>query len=145
MVLAGLEKHVKGILPARVTSRTLKYPKGDNVKFSRKINIVRYADDFVITCRNKVEARALIEGVNAFLKARGLELNPVKTKITDVHDGFNFLGFHFKHYKNRKLLVTPSKEAKKNIRDRIKEIRTDKPSLPTTAHLIKKLNPVLRG
>ena len=66
MVLAGLEKHVKGTLPAKVTSKNLKYPKGDSVRFSRKINIVRYADDFIITCRNKIEAKALIESVNVW-------------------------------------------------------------------------------
>ena len=56
------------------------------------MNLIRYADDFVITGRTK----ELLEGeikllVEQFLHERGLELSPAKTVITHVEKGFDFL------------------------------------------------------
>lgn len=143
-VLAGLEARIKSALPARVTSKTKRYPKGDKVQYSRKINVTRYADDVRVTCRSRHDAEIILKVINEFLAERGLKLNATKTKVTDVHKGFNFLGFKFKHRGPKKLVVTPSKEAQHKVRDKIREIRRD-PKIPTPAHLIKTLNPVLRG
>src|SRR5512136_2609284 len=59
--------------------------------------LVRYADDFVVLCRSKEEA----EGVLAFLRqwtaAAGLTLHPAKTRVVNAtHEGFDFLGWHFR-------------------------------------------------
>jgi RNA-directed DNA polymerase len=74
------------------------------------VNLVRYADDFVVTGRTK----ELLEGeikplVEHFLHERGLELSPVKTVITHVEKGFDFLGQNVRKYPNGKLLIKPSK------------------------------------
>jgi len=61
-----------------------------------KVNIIRYADDFIVTCRNSIMAKRIIEICDEFLNIRNLSLNRKKTKITNVKDGFNFLGFHCK-------------------------------------------------
>jgi RNA-directed DNA polymerase len=37
------------------------------------------------------------------LRKVGLELSITKTKITHIDDGFDFLGFHVRKYKNGKL------------------------------------------
>jgi len=56
--------------------------------------IVRYADDFVIVCKDEQEAIGIKEKIAAFLKANiGLELSSEKTKITHISDGFDFLGY----------------------------------------------------
>lgn len=116
-----------------------------NRKYNRrnKINLVRYADDFVVTATNKEvleEARELIEG---FLKERGLELSREKTEITHVNTGFDFLGWNFRKY-NGKLIIKPSKESYKSIineiRTKIKENKTIKQE-----NLIKILNSKIRG
>jgi RNA-directed DNA polymerase len=67
-------------------------------QFSRKgqkVNLVRYADDFVISGATKEllenEVKPLVE---LFLKERGLELSQEKTLITHIEDGFDFLGQH---------------------------------------------------
>jgi hypothetical protein len=80
---------------------------------SRKVltNLVRYADDFVITSKSK----ELLEGeikplIEHFLQERGLELSPKKTVITHVERGFDFLGQNVRRYPNGKLLITPSKK-----------------------------------
>lgn len=138
ITLAGLEKWVKDTLPK---SRTFRKSKG---RSSRKINVVRYADDFVITCSTTEDAKKLIDSVNTFLNERGLKLNEDKTRITKVKEGFDFLGFNFKSHGRRGLLVTPSAKSQLSFRERIREkIQDDRKALP--AQLIRDLNPIIIG
>jgi group II intron reverse transcriptase/maturase len=55
----------------------------------------RYADDFVVLCDGtKAQAEATRQELYQFLKSElKLELSLEKTKVTHVHDGFEFLGF----------------------------------------------------
>jgi RNA-directed DNA polymerase len=109
------------------------------------VNLIRYADDFIITGRSK----ELLEGeikplVEQFLQERGLELSPAKTVITHVEKGFDFLGQNVRKYPNGKLLIKPSK---KNVNTFLGGIRkTIKAALGmSAADLIHKLNPKIRG
>lgn len=135
ITLAGLEKHV-------LTS----FPQTYNVngkRISTKIRVVRYADDFVVTCAKKAFARDIIKVINEFLKPRGLKLNKEKTKITNVKNGFLFLGFKFKLYE-KGLLMSPSPDSVKRVKRKIKEVfRRSKTSL--LGETIKDLNAILRG
>ena len=75
-------------------------------------NVVRYADDFVITGRTReLLEREIKPLVEQFLRARGLELSPDKTVITHIKDGFDFLGQNVRKYRNRTLLLTPLERA----------------------------------
>ena len=56
---------------------------------------VRYADDFLILCRDYDAAEEALEGADAMLRREGLELNLGKTGITSFANGFDFLGVHF--------------------------------------------------
>ena len=75
-------------------------------------NVVRYADDFVITGRTREllerEIRPLVE---QFLRERGLELSLDKTVITHIKDGSDFLGQNVRKCRNRTLLLTPLERA----------------------------------
>ena len=74
------------------------------------VNLVRYADDFVVTAKTPgvaAEVRGIIE---AFLSERGLELTEEKTLVTHIDDGFDFLGWNFRKH-DGKLLVRPSKKS----------------------------------
>jgi len=109
------------------------------------VNFIRYADDFIITGRTK----ELLEGeikplVEQFLHERGLELSPVKTVITHVEQGFDFLGQNVRKYPNGKLLIKPSR---KNVKVFLGGIRkTIKAGLGmSAAELIDWLNPKIRG
>jgi len=109
------------------------------------VNLLRYADDFIITGRTK----ELLEGeikplVEQFLQKRGLELSPVKTVITHVEKGFDFLGQNVRKYPNGKLLIKPSK---KNVKTFLGGIRkTIKAALGmSAADVIHELNPKIRG
>jgi len=69
----------------------------DHAMASAGIEMVRYADDFVLLCRSESEARAALDRVAQWTQAAGLTLHPAKTRIVDaaVPGGFDFLGYHF--------------------------------------------------
>ena len=109
-----------------------------------KVNVVRYADDFVITGTSKdfleSEVRPWVE---AFLAQRGLRLSPVKTRVTHIDDGFDFLGWNFRKYSGT-LLIKPSKKNVQAFYGKVKGI-VKANVMMKQAELIKLLNPVLRG
>lgn len=136
--LDGLERLLKEKYPTGTRLRSLggKYPA---------VNFIRYADDFVITGKTQ----ELLEGeikplVEQFLRERGLELSPTKTVVTQVTQGFDFLGQNMRRYSNGKLLTKPSK---KNVNRFMAGIReTIKGALgKSAADLINELNPKIRG
>ena len=109
-----------------------------------KVHVIAYADDFVITGATKaVLENKIMPVVVAFLKERGLELSTEKTKITHIDDGFDFLGFNVRKYKD-KLLIKPSKG---NIKAFLNKTRLliKSHSAVTTEELIRHLNPKIRG
>jgi RNA-directed DNA polymerase len=109
-----------------------------------RVYVVVYADDFIITGTSKEILEEKVKpAVAAFLQERGLELSPEKTKITHIEDGFDFLGFNLRKYKN-KLLIKPSK---KNIKAFLGKIRgiIKSNKMAKTEDLIQLLNPKIRG
>jgi len=109
-----------------------------------KMNMVRYADDFIITGNSKEWLERNVKpAVVEFLAERGLVLSPEKTKVTRIGKGFDFLGWNIRKY-NGKLLMKPSKANVKAHLDKIREvIKANKAA--KQANLIRLLNPVLRG
>ena len=109
-----------------------------------KINVIRYADDFVVTGNSQEllhnEIRPWIE---AFLAQRGLRLSLEKTKVVHIDRGFDFLGWNFRKYKG-KLLIKPSKKNVQAFYRKVREIVRKNISMKQ-ANLIAKLNSVLRG
>jgi RNA-directed DNA polymerase len=65
------------------------------------IDLVRYADDFVVLHEDKVVIEECKRFIGEWLKERGLELSPEKTKIVHSTEGFDFLGHHIRYYKNK--------------------------------------------
>lgn len=110
----------------------------------QKVNYIRYADDFLVTGNSKelleYQVKPMIED---FLAIRGLMLSPEKTKITNIADGFDFLGWNFRKYKG-KLLRKPAKDNMAAVRSKISEIiSTNKTA--KQENLIRQLNPVIAG
>ncbi|HEL1814636.1 TPA: group II intron reverse transcriptase/maturase, partial [Streptococcus suis] len=79
-------------------------------KNSHKVNLVRYADDFIVTAATQEIALEAKELIREFLLGRGLELSEEKTLVTHINDGFDLLGWNFRKYKG-KLIVKPSKNS----------------------------------
>lgn len=134
MALDGLERRLREAFGGYSNHHRKKY----------KINVVRYADDFVVT---GISSELLNEKVKpiieAFMAERGLSLSPKKTLITHIDNGFDFLGQNIRKY-DGKFLIKPSAKNLKNVLRKIKEIVKD--NLAATAEmLIIKLNPVIKG
>ncbi len=110
----------------------------------RKMNLVRYADDFIITGNSKEWLEQEVKPIVVqFLAERGLMLSPEKTKITHIEKGFDFLGWNIRKY-NGKLLMKPSKANVKAHLDKLREtIKANKSA--KQSDLIRLLNPILRG
>jgi len=79
-----------------------------------EVNLIRYADDFVITANTEETAEEIKGMVREFLIIRGLTLSEEKTSITHIDDGFDFLGWTFRKFKG-KLLIKPSKDSIKSL------------------------------
>ena len=99
---------------------------------------VRYADDFVVLCRQQhhaEEARQLVERLVASL---GLKLSPEKTKVTKFLEGFTFLGFEITHRACRMRAKSVEK-----FKDRIRELTIRSYNLDASA--ATRINAVIRG
>jgi RNA-directed DNA polymerase len=133
MVLDGLEKAAKTAVPARI----------DGYKRSM-INVIRYADDFVITGRSRELLESEVKpAVESFLRERGLTLSEAKTRIVRIDEGFDFLGQNVRKY-NGKLIIKPTKTNVKAFLENVRE--TIRKHLGTNAEaLIGALNPKIRG
>jgi len=103
---------------------------------------VRYADDFVIFCRSKTEAEAILTEVRQWTEANGLTLHPDKTHIGNClgkSQGFEFLGYLFEagnRYVRKKSLMA--------LRDKIRQ-KTKRTCGISVEHIIEDLNPTLKG
>lgn len=163
--LNGLESTVlDSIKPLTISKnqRTSVKAKGGKYKtINMLVSIVRYADDFIILARSKhIITEYIKPAVIKFLKERGLNLSPEKTKIFPMENNkINFLGYIIQHRddwkikyqimhsrigKKEGIAVYPSKESVVKIMDKVKEITQTNNNL-SAFELITKLNPILRG
>ena len=98
IALHGLEQHIQATV---VT--------GDRTK----INLIRYADDFVILHKHRRVIQHCRSAIEVYLRSLGLELNDEKTTLKPSSQGFNFLGFTVKKIRRKngkfKTLIYPSK------------------------------------
>src|SRR5674476_99956 len=127
-----------------------KYHRNSNGKIENhyraktKVNLVRYADDFIITANTKKIAEELKDIVSQFLENRGLTLSEEKTMITHIDNGFNFLGWTFRKFKG-KLIVKPSKNSIKTLMRKCSAIIMKEGKADSQSELIRRLNQVIRG
>lgn len=120
------------------------------INFSRKnylnpkINLVRYADDFIITGANREILENQVKPlVIEFLQARGLTLSEEKTKITHIEEGFDFLGFNIRKYKG-KFITKPSKQSQKRFLEKIRTVISQHKAAKQYS-IIRLLNPMIEG
>ncbi len=106
--------------------------------------LVRYADDLVAMCHSREQAEQVKQRLTDWLAPRGLAFNEDKTQIVHLEEGFEFLGFHVRRYRNQKLLIKPSKAAVKRIRERLAAEMLALRGSNADA-VIAKLTPIIRG
>ena len=117
--------------------------------------LVRYADDFVVLCRDRRRAEEALRRVGEILASLGLELHPEKTRIVELglgQPGFDFLGCHLRvvrsHFKGKTYVFRwPSRESMNRIRDKVREQtnRRRRAGMRDVREVVRDLNPILRG
>ena len=113
----------------------------DHLLAANGVEMVRYADDFVLLCRSEEEAKAALARVQTWVTENGLTLHPEKTRLVDVTQpgGFDFLGYHFERdYR------WPRRKAVVRFKDKVREL-TPRNSGKSMEETVGKLNDMLRG
>nr|AOC61645.1 putative reverse transcriptase and intron maturase [Gloeotilopsis planctonica] len=139
LTLNGLENYLK----KNFKGKRVFCSRGKNLtKFSTCINVVRYANDFIVTGRSHRQLQRVKKAITKFLAPKGLRINENKTSIRNVLKGFDFLGWTFRKYPNGTFLCTISNQSKIKHRKEIKYLikNTHNPAI-----LIPKLNSKIRG
>jgi len=100
----------------------------DQLMVASGVEMVRYADDFVLLCHSEAAAQGALALVQQWTAEVGLTLHPEKTRIVDATQpgGFDFLGYHFERG-----LRWPRRKSLKKLKDtiRAKTRRTNGQSL----------------
>lgn len=112
----------------------------DHEMIRRGWEMVRYADDFVVLCRSREEADAVLDFLRKWTEAAGLTLHPTKTRtVQAIEEGFDFLGWHFQGHSK-----WPREKSLQKLQDKLRPLtkRTNGKSL---GEIIAKANPILRG
>lgn len=136
ITLDGLERGLMAFLRTKL---------GAKASAGAKVNLVRYADDFVVTGSSKELLETVVRPwVVEFLRERGLTLSEEKTTVVHIDQGFDFLGWNFRKY-SEKLLIKPSRKNVKAFYGKVKEIIGSSLSRISKYELIRRLNPVLQG
>lgn len=121
-----------------------RYPRTSPNGCQPKVNLVRFADDFVITGSSKeLLENEIAPLVAEFLKERGLQLSPEKCRITHINDGFDFLGQNIRKY-NGKLLIKPSPKNVKAFLVKVRNVIKTSGQM-SAGQLVIRLNPIIRG
>lgn len=105
--------------------------------------LIRYADDLVALCHSQEQAEQVKAQLAEWLAPRGLVFNEDKTRIVNLDDGFDFLGFTVRRF-NAKLLIKPSKAAVRRHRQRLRdEMHALRGANAVT--VLQRLTPIVRG
>jgi RNA-directed DNA polymerase len=113
----------------------------DQLMAANGIEMVRYADDFVLLCRTQEAAEDALKTVQGWVEENGLKLHPEKTRIVDEREpgGFDFLGYHFERG-----MKWPRKKSLAKLREAVRT-KTRRANGHSLACIIDQLNPILRG
>jgi len=158
IALLGMERLVKGMYPNKGTAT--------------QVNLIRYADDFVVISKDLGIIEQCQTAISEWLKPVGLEIKPEKTRICHTlktieyggkteEPGFEFLGFNIRQYPigkyksgktggmarrliGHKTHIKPSQKAVKAHTEVIKGVIKQHKTAPQSA-LISRLNPIIRG
>jgi len=111
--------------------------------------VVNYADDFVILCREGAGAEAMAT-MRRLMSKLGLTVNEKKTRLVRLpEERFDFLGYTvgwFYGYRGRPYWGTaPSMKSIKRLRGRIHDETTNRWNATTPERRVEELNPMLRG
>lgn len=119
----------------------------DHLMAEEGFDMVRYADDLVIVCRNQEEAVRALGVLKQWVEENGLELHPEKTRIADMtikRAHFDFLGYRFYRSSKGKLTRFPAPKSEKRLRDKLKKL-SRRANGKSMEEIIRSCNRVLVG
>ena len=109
--------------------------------------MVRYADDMVVLCRNQEEAEAALEKLREWMREAGLTLHPEKTRTVDVNTAeshFDFLGYRFQRSRRGRLMKLVRPKSMRKLRESIKP-RTRRTDGKSMEAIVADINRTLAG
>jgi RNA-directed DNA polymerase len=107
--------------------------------------VIRYADDFVVTCGTQKEAEEARQTAEQILKGLGLELHPEKTRVLDTRTTrFQFLGYEFFPREGKRPGRQPRPSSRKKMHDAVRQ-KTPRNAGKPLREIIREMNPTLRG
>lgn len=146
--LSALDRHFERAwqVQTRCGGSTWYYRKQGHAAY----RMIRFADDFVILVRGaRTQAENIRDEVARLLQDElSMKLSMEKTSVTNVEEGFDFLGFRIIRvpWKGKHVAWTyPSKRSLANITRKIKKLTCRSTTNLSLAALLHQLNPVLRG
>ena len=84
--------------------------------------IVNYQDDFIILHQDREYLKYCLDKIKDYLNNKlKLEINKNKTKIDNIKNGIDFLGYRF-YIKNKKIIMKLRNNTKKRFKKKIKDI-----------------------
>jgi RNA-directed DNA polymerase len=105
--------------------------------------LIRYADDLLALCHSRQQAEEVKARLAEWLAPRGLVFNEEKTRIVNLDEGCDFLGFTVRR-QSGKLLIKPSKAALRRHRQRLRsEMRALRGH--NVVAVLQRLTPIVRG
>lgn len=119
----------------------------DELLSNAGFKMVRYADDFVVLCRDAATAGQALGLIQQWVKANGLTLHPDKTRLTDLSQPggwFDFLGYRFLMAKNGRIRRQIKPKKGKALRAKLAQL-TRRTTPLSTEELIWRANRWLRG
>ncbi|NET69416.1 MAG: group II intron reverse transcriptase/maturase [Moorea sp. SIO1G6] len=146
IALHGMEEHIKKY------AETIKIKGRGKSQKRQGMNLIRYADDFVIMHENQEVVEECLRIIIEWLKNLGLELKPSKTRLVHTYEGFIFLGFNIRQYKvgkyqskqGFKTIIKPSEKNVLEYYERLSKVIDNHKAAPQEA-LIGHLKPIIRG
>jgi RNA-directed DNA polymerase len=112
----------------------------DHLMAREGVEMVRYADDFVILCQSPEDAVRALATVQQWTATAGLTLHPTKTRIVHARDeGFEFLGYRFEGDQRH-----PRAKSLDKLKDTIRD-KTKRTSGHSLSCIIVDVNLTLRG
>ena len=111
------------------------------------LEMVRYADDMVVLCRDAQQAEQALERIAEWMNQVGLELHAGKTKVVNMGENgnhFDFLGYCFWRGKSGKLLRVVRAKSARKLRQRLKPL-TRRVSGQSMEAIVTEINPILSG
>lgn len=130
MTLDGIQKHI------------YKSIYGEDTADFANGNLIRFADDILITVNDIETAEKILKCMEIFMFERGLQLSEHKTQIVSVEEGFDFLSRHYER-KNGIVTVCPSENAVNYELQKLEELILNHKG--SQKSLIDKLNRKLTG